>query len=263
MAIDIDLIKQTVTKSITNYVKANLASIRSFQVLDLLIPKERKIRSIVGGIETSLGRTLWEPLAKTIAVNNGFTVVENQLEQPLIPPASISQTLQLIFEARFQQNGMYDAAKSHKAIKDVCQQFIKNPIDKFGPAPKGHGVDIWLNKDGIDYFFDTKTVQPNIAKFRDFLTQLYSWYSYYYSKNPNGNAEARIVFPYNPYLGDFWQKSKGNGKPLEAGSEGWVEDEFWDFLSGEKNTFSTIKMAFDELREEGIIQKSLDTIFLK
>ena len=33
-----------------------------FQPLDLLIPNERQIRSIVGGLETSLGTTLWEAL---------------------------------------------------------------------------------------------------------------------------------------------------------------------------------------------------------
>ena len=41
-----------------------------------MIPKERKIRSIVGGLETSLGTTLWEPLAKALAIENNFEIVK-------------------------------------------------------------------------------------------------------------------------------------------------------------------------------------------
>lgn len=51
-------------KNIEGYARRSLKKNRKFQILDLLIPNERKIRSIVGGLETSLEPTLWEPLAK-------------------------------------------------------------------------------------------------------------------------------------------------------------------------------------------------------
>ena len=261
MPLNTQIIKETVSNGILNYVENNLEKVRPFQILDLLIPKERKIRSIVGGLETSQGKTLWEPLAKSIATDNGFVVVPGDLQSPLIMPAALGNTLQIILESRILQNGQYNASTAHSAIKQVCQQFINNPIQGFGPPPRGSGVDIWLQRDGIDYFFDTKTVQPNIAKFREFLSQLFNWYAYFYSGNPNGNAIAKIVFPYNPYKGDFWENSKANGRPLEPNAEAWVENEFWDFISGEENTFSIIKNCFIELKDVGSLQEQLDSLF--
>ncbi|MGJ1417686.1 hypothetical protein [Sphingobacterium multivorum] len=61
-----ELTRATVVGAIKKYIvnRANISA--NFQILDLVIPTERKIRSLVGGIETSLGTTLWEPLAKSL-----------------------------------------------------------------------------------------------------------------------------------------------------------------------------------------------------
>lgn len=256
-----NIIKTATLKSILNFTERTLKKSRGFQILDLLMPKERKIRSIVGGMETSLGTTLWEPLAKEIAKSNGFTVVESKLEKPTNMPASLDSTLTLIRNDRKNYDGGYNAASSHLAIKTVCQPFLKKKIEHFSKAPTGKGVDIWLKKDNVDWFFDTKTVQPNVADFKDFLDQIMDWYAYYYSSNPTGHAEGRIVFPYNPYDDDFWKKTKAGAKPLEPGLEAWVEDDFWDFISGHKGTFQLIKECFTEINKSGVLEESFDKIF--
>jgi len=259
-----NIIKDAAVKSISAFFDTKLKSKKeaNFQILDLVMPKERKIRSIVGGLETSLGTTLWEPLAKEIAAGNGFVVKQANLEAPANFPAALSNTLQNIVQARQQNNGQYNGVSSHSAIKAVCQQYINSPIGSFIKAPTGSGVDIWLQKNGMDYFFDTKTVQPSVGAYDKFLTQILNWYAYYYSKHPTGNAEAKIVFPYNPYgANDFWSKTIDGGKPIERNTEAWVENEFWDFLSGEQNTFLLIKESFSEIFTEGTLETSLDTIF--
>jgi len=255
------LIKQTAINSIVHYFKKNLNKKRSFQILDLLIPQERNIRSIVGGLETSMGKTLWEPLAKEIAKQNGFAIKNEDLEAPVNMPGSLSSTLQIVLEARENPNSIYNARTSHAAIKDICQQFIHSKIESFQKAPRGNGVDIWLNKNDTDYFFDTKTVQPNVGDLRKYLRQILSWYGYYYAKHPTGNAVGRIVFPYNPYPGDFYKYCKAGAKPLEKGEETWVENEFWDFLSGLQNTFGLIKESFMELCDEKTVEKELNKLF--
>lgn len=255
------IIKDTVTKSIKDYAKKSISKKAKFQILDLIIPKERKIRSIVGGLETSLGTTLWEPLAKALARENGFTVIKTKLNCPTNMPAALGSTLQMIIEDRKKGAGLFDASSSHASIKRVCQAFIERPIESFERPPKGRGVDIWLEKDGVNYFFDTKTVQPNLSALTSCLEQVLSWYSYYYSKNPIGKAEGRIVFPYNPYVGSvFWDKTIGNGRPLERDNEAWVENQFWDFCSGLDNTFEIIMAAFNELVTEGTLERDLDAL---
>ena len=256
-----NIIKSTVKKSIISYVEKKLDSDYNSQILDLLIPKERRIRSIVGGLETSMGRTLWEPLAKALAINNGFTIVESNLDAPANMPSILSNTLSIIIEERKKGSKTYNAESSHENIKKVCQSFVERPIEKFEKAPRGKGVDIWLNKNGIDYFFDTKTVQPNVRSLTSYMEQVLIWYSYYYSKNPGGEAVARIVFPYNPYTSDFWNNTKGRGFPLEKDLEGWVENQFWDFCSGINGTYALITESFSELSEDAIVASKIESMF--
>nr|WP_321234455.1 TdeIII family type II restriction endonuclease [uncultured Psychroserpens sp.] len=254
------IIRETVKKSIVDFAKKSLNKKANFQILDLIIPKERKIRSIVGGLETSLGRTLWEPLAKALAIENGFEVIDGNLESPVNMPANLGNTLQTIFDERKRMSGIYDAISSHSEIKTVCQSFLNRPIDSFEKAPKGFGVDIWLIKDNVNYFFDTKTVQPNIGAYSKFVDQILNWYAFFYCRYPNQHAEARIVFPYNPYNDVFWDRTKGKGKPLERDNEGWVENQFWNFCTGLDDTYSIIVECFNELRESKELEEDLNKL---
>lgn len=255
------IVRDTIVTSIQNFAKSSLKKKPKFQILDLLIPKERKIRSIVGGLEGSLGTTLWEPLGKALAAKNGFNVINQDLLCPSNMPAALSNTVESIKEDRNAEGGLYDAKSSHEAIKRVCQNYKTNPIDSFKKPKSGRGVDIWLEKDGINYFFDTKTVQPNLSTLTGCLDQVIGWYSFYYSKYPEGTAIGRIVFPYNPTPEkSFWKGVIGGGKPLEPSEEAWVEDEFWDFCSGYKGTYSIIKEAFHEIRESGELKEVLDEL---
>jgi len=208
-----------------------------------------------------LGKTFWEALAKRFASMNGFNIKDDDLQCPRIMPATLVNMLQILTESRLNQNGQYSAEACHSTIKQVCQQFINVPIPLFSKPSRGNGVDIWLEKDGINYFFDTKTVQPNVADFKKYLGQLLNWYGYYYSRYPTGTGFARMIFPFNPYNGDFWRCSKGKGRPLEPINEALVEDEFWNFISGEENTFDLIKEGFIELHDEGVFQNEFNQLF--
>jgi len=256
-----ELILETVYTSISNYATRSLAKKPKFQILDLIIPKERKIRSIVGGLETSLGTTLWEPLAKSLSTENNFQVIDSNLQIPINMPAPLSNSLQSIIEDRKRYGGLYNAISAHEEIKRICQVFIARPIEGFEQAPKGKGVDIWLVKDGINYFFDTKTVQPNLSTLSGCMEQILNWYAYFYSKYPTGKAFSRIVFPYNPDPDkNFWDGAIGKGKPLEQDNEGWVENQFWDFCSGLEDTYQIIKNSFIKLQKSGRLEQSLHNL---
>ncbi|SFN94033.1 hypothetical protein [Xenorhabdus japonica] len=57
-------------------------------VLDKIFPRERRIRSLIGGLETSLGTQLWEPLALAFARENGFNILDHKRlneKVPIIP----------------------------------------------------------------------------------------------------------------------------------------------------------------------------------
>lgn len=254
--------RETVVDSITNFIRNRANRDPNFQILDLIIPTERRIRSIVGGMETSLGTTLWEPLAKNLARLNDFEIIEANLMAPANMPGNLQNTVQIITEGRITRNELYSAEYCHDRIKEVCQGFIQQPINEFVAAPRGFGVDIWLRKDDINYFFDTKTVQSNVGGYSKCFNQVLNWYSYFYSRYPTQNASARIVFPYNPYgLEDFWNRTMGRGWPLEPGNEGWVENDFWDFCSGYENTYQIIRDSFVSISETGDLEVIIRDIF--
>lgn len=251
---------QTISDSVEAYVRRAANRNPKFQVLDLLIPEERKIRSIVGGLETSFGTKLWERLATELAINNGYEIIQRNLCSPTHMPSEVSSVLDNLLRLRISNRGTETATTCHDKIKEACQIFINAPIDSFIAAPTGFGVDLWFRKSGIDYFFDTKTVQPNRGAFSTLLKQILTWYSYYYSEFPTGNAEARIVFPYNPHDGPFWENATGGGLPLEPINEAWVGNEFWDPISGVTNTYGLICEGFVELRESGILRDLIRTL---
>ncbi|MGQ3677021.1 TdeIII family type II restriction endonuclease [Tenacibaculum discolor] len=257
-----DISRQTVIESITNFIRNRANRVPNFQILDLIIPTERRIRSVVGGMETSLGTTLWEPLAKNLARLNGFEVINANLQAPANMPANLQNTVQIVSEGRISKNPIYTARYCHDRIKEVCQGFVQQPINEFINAPRGFGVDIWLRKEGINYFFDTKTVQSNVGGYTRYFNQLLNWYSYFYARFPESNASARIVFPYNPYEKDnFWDKTIGKGWPLEPGFEGWVENDFWDFCTGIENTYNVIRKSFISISESGDLEEIIQDIF--
>lgn len=261
MAINHEKIRQIAIDSVLGYIKNNFDGDRKFQILDNLIPKQRRIRSIVGGLETSLGRTMWEPIAKAIATDNGFSVENKSLKCPEYMPDALSSILTEVINARIKKDGRFDGISSHMEIKKRCEPFAKKPIKSFIKPASGSGVDIWLKKDGINYIFDIKTVQPNLKQYNSFLIQICNWYAYFYSEYPSEKVVARIIFPYNPHKVDFWTKTIGNGKPLEPENEAWVENRFWNFISNQENAFETINEILKGIGREGVLQVELDKIF--
>lgn len=256
------IVRSTAINSIANYIRNRQNTVPQFQILDIIIPTERRIRSVVGGMETSLGTTLWEPLAKNLARLNGFEIVEKNLMAPSITPGILQNTIQVLIEGRKSTNSIYSAKYCQDRIQEICQSFLLDPIVNFKAAPKGFGVDIWLIKNDVNYFFDTKTVQSNLGSYSKYFEQILNWYGYFYASNPSGNAFSRIVFPYNPHKDcDFWKKTVGNGFPLEPKTEGWVQNEFWDFCSGFPNTFEIILSAFKDISEKGDLKEIIHGMF--
>jgi hypothetical protein len=84
-----DLVYTTIQESITNFFQGKVVKVE--HVLDLIFPRERRIRSLIGGLETSLGTRLWEPLAKTFAEQGGFSVLDEKEFNKRVPvlPKSI------------------------------------------------------------------------------------------------------------------------------------------------------------------------------
>ena len=248
-------IKYVIKTALEKYV--NNFSYNSKHPLDTLIPTERKIRSLVGGLETSMGTKLWEPIAKVLAANNGYEVLEEKLKRPEPMPLKLQAKLDYLMTAREHKATWIDCKDVAKELKDTVESISNEEramIAYVAPA-SGSGVDIYFKKDDKYYAFDTKTVQPNVGDIKKFNRQLLEWYAYAIFKNPSIEFSGKIAYPYNPWATDFWSREPHKSGALQPGVDALVEDEFWDFISGYKGTFRVIMEIFEELENEGLGEK--------
>jgi hypothetical protein len=258
-----EIIKENLKKSIRNFFKGK--KIENYQVLDDIFPNERRIRSLIGGLETSLGTTFWEPIAKTLAKLNGFEIVTTKILRPDPFPQILQNELdKLVDERENKPNQMrVTTEECIQRLKNAASKINSQEIIRFTSPPTGTGVDIHFAKDGIEYIFDIKTTQPNQGDFKGFNREILEWYSYKFAQDPNANLEARIAIPFNPFQKSWYttQKSKLSSSPLDISKDIWVEDEFWNFCSGEESTFEQLKSLFFELGQENFAAEFHDIFY--
>jgi len=243
-----ETIKARIAESIIKYFDGK--EVKTTQILDVIFPVERRVRSLIGGLETSLGTTLWEPTAKEFAKSNDFIVLnEKEFVTPVSMPLEISALITKWTAARNKAganillNHFIDDVRSNSIAADYSD-LPKKKLDS------GEGIDVLIEKDGKQYAFDIKTVQINAKNGKSFSNTLMLWYASKLVYEPEAEFHASIAFPFNPYKKDWWERNGGRAYPLVKNIDALVENEFWDFLSGKQNTFETIQALFKELADE-------------
>ncbi|UKO96729.1 TdeIII family type II restriction endonuclease [Nostoc sp. UHCC 0870] len=256
-------IKENLKKSIRAFFKNK--EVQNYQVLDDIFPIERRIRSLIGGLETSLGTTCWEPIAKTLAEINGFEIITKKILRPEPFPQKLQHEFnKLVYERESKPNNKRVLTEECiQRLKEAALKTNQEDIIKYTSPPSGTGVDIHFCKNGVEYIFDIKTTQPNQGNFKGFNRQLLEWYAYRYVENPYANLEARIAIPFNPFKKSWYehQKSMLSNSPLDINRDIWVENEFWDFCSGRENTFEQLKSLFVELGQENFAAEFHDIFY--
>ena len=243
-------IEQRLRGSIEEYFRGK--EVKTIHPLDLIFPKERRIRSLIGGLETSLGTRLWEPLAELFAELHSFEVLDKKQFNKQVPkiPREIRHKI-----SNFEDKKLNNPLISHSEFFNQISDFItqENICDlNLIKIPKGEGVDIWLKKDGTEYLIDIKTVQINAGSGPKFNKNLLNWYAYCALKRTKLRYKCLVAFPYNPHHpDDYWAREGGKVKPLTPSSEALVGDEFWDFLSGIDGTTKLIFNTFKRLGKQG------------
>jgi hypothetical protein len=251
-------IKNTVTQSIRKYFERKVKKdVQNSHVLDLIFPYERRVRSLIGGLETSLGTTLWEPLAELLAEKNGYEVLDEKILQPYPMPSKLRETLSKLKSLRERKESWVDINYCKNELLKAANK-CRHEVNDYVNPPRGTGVDVFLKKDNKYYAFDIKTTQPNVSSFKGYNIQLLEWYAYTLIRYPERDIYSRIAFPFNPNKKDFWLIMKAKIFPLEKKVDAVVEDEFWDELSGIESTFSYIKETFKELGDSNFGEEFSD-----
>jgi type II restriction enzyme len=158
-----------------------------------LLGKDRiALYSFIHSLSTNFGTTIFEPVAKSLALLN-FANAELQQTAGVLISSEAQKVIQNIMDNLTTANSEPNKIQEIEAIRSVCQKGEMRTI-------KPTKVDLKLTaNDGATYLFDIKTAKPNAGGFKEFKRTLLEWTAAVFAVNPTANIHTLIAIPYNPY----------------------------------------------------------------
>jgi len=206
----------------------------SMPFLTRLIQDNEKVAaySFIHSIATTLGMSIYEDVSKIIAEE---TADECFTKYDVGGVISREQKSVIDDIVRKLRNGEKEV-NSTQEIKSVLDASAKD-----GKAQKeGRIADFYMRRDGKEYYFEIKTVKPNIDVFTKSKAKLLEWVA-----RRRSLIKVFLAFPYNPYHPQPYERFTEQGV-LDRGKEFLIGKEYWDFLGGE-NTFEELLTLFDDV----------------
>ena len=202
-----------------------------------LIQDKEKIAaySFIHSIATTLGVSIYEDVSVIIASDNSEECFRNYGVGGAISGEQKTVINNIVAKLR---NGERKA-NIKKEIKEVLSASYKN--GKFQKS--GNIADFYMKRNNEEYYFEIKTVKPNIDVFEKSKTKLLEWVARRRKK-----INVFLAFPYNPYHPEPYSRFTEVGM-MDSPNDFLVGDEYWNFIGG-KNTFPELLKVFDEVGKE-------------
>jgi type II restriction enzyme len=218
-----------------------------------LLGKDRiALYSFIHSLSTNFGTSIFEPVAKSLALLN-FKNAELQQKSGVLISSEAQRVIQNIMDNLTTAASVPNKKEETEAIRTVCQ---KGEMKTVKPTK----VDLKLiGYDSTVYLFDIKTAKPNAGGFKEFKRTLLEWIAVTLAENPEANVQTWIAIPYNPYEPQPYNRWTMRGM-LDLENELKVAEEFWDFLGGEGAYIDLL----DCFEQAGIdIRPEIDEYFLR
>lgn len=206
----------------------------SMPFLVKLIQDSRKVASysFIHSIATSLGMSVYEEVSQILVEDNCEECFRKYDLGSVLSKEQKSVIDNIIRELRNKE-------RPPNYEKDM--RFILKASPKEGKQQKeGKIADFYMLREGVEYYFEIKTVKPNIDIFTKSKTKLLEWIAR--RRKP---IRAILAFPYNPYFPKPYKRFTEQNV-MEMGVDFLVGEDYWNFLSG-KNTFTDLLKVFDDV----------------
>ncbi len=232
-----DEIRNLLSRKIENKLRSYGRETTSMPFLARLIQDNEKIAaySFIHSIATTLGMSIYEDVSVIIASDNSEECFRNYGVGGTISRDQKTKIAEIIAKLR---NGDREA-NIEKEIEEVLSASHKN--GKFQKS--GNIADFYMERNNKEYYFEIKTVKPNIDVFEKSKTKLLEWVARRRKK-----INVFLAFPYNPYHPEPYSRFTEVGM-MDSPNDFLVGDEYWDFIGG-KNTFPQLLKVFDEVGKE-------------
>ena len=242
--------KQEIERLLSNKIEAKLKSYgretTSMPFLARLIQDNEKIAaySFIHSMATTLGMSIYEDVSVIIASETSDECFRNYGVGGIISKSQKSVIASIVNKLRNKET---DANIEEETIE------VLNACSTDGMYQKsGNIADFYMRRDDVEYFFEIKTVKPNIDVFEKSKTKLLEWVAR--RRNP---VKVFLAFPYNPYHPEPYSRFTESGM-MDHPNDFLVGDEYWDFIGG-KGTFPDLLETFDKVGKK--FKEQLDEKF--
>lgn len=204
----------------------------SMPFLARLIQDSEKVAaySFIHSVATTLGMSIYEHVSVMIAEPTADECFRNYDVGGVISREQKSVIDDIVRNLRNGERKVDNSEETQLVLKASARD---------GKAQKeGRIADFYMRRAGKEYYFEIKTVKPNIDVFTKSKTKLLEWIA-----RRRSPIKVFLAFPYNPYHPQPYERFTEQGV-LEKGKEFLVGKEYWDFLGGE-NTFEDLLELFD------------------
>jgi len=232
-----DEIKNLLRKKIENKLNKYGRETSSMPFLARLIQDNEKIAaySFIHSLATTLGMSIYEDVSVILARGDAKECFRNYGVGGVVSKEQSSIIKKIVTELR---NGNRKAN-----IQMETNEILKVSSDGGRFQKSGNIADFYMNRDGVEYYFEIKTVKPNIDVFEKSKTKLLEWVA-----RRRAPVKVFLALPYNPYHPEPYSRFTETGM-MDAPNDFLVGDQYWDFVGGQ-NTFPQLLEAFDEVGKE-------------
>lgn len=218
-----DLLDKTIKNKLSKYSRES----KSMPFLSLLVQDDEKVAaySFLQSIATTLGMSLYEQLSVIIAGEHAEECARNVKMGGSISRARKTTIADIT-------NGLREGTRKPSITKEI-QEVLK--ASKVGGKNQkdGNVADFYMKRAGIEYYFEIKTVKPNIDVFAKSKVKLLEWVA-----RKDKKIKPFLAFPYNPYAPLPYTRFTIQNM-LDVGKDFLVGEEYWDLLGG-KGTYQEL-----------------------
>ena len=222
-----------------------------FQVR-LLGQDRMALYSFIQSLNTTFGASIYEPVAKTVAVGR-FDHVALKANPPRQMSLSIRHQIDSIVNALEVGNLSPNRDEHDIGLRSVL---VENSEKVNVNLTK---IDVLLQRDNELYLFDIKTAKPNKGNFRNYKRMLLQWMGAYLGFDSELKVYPMIAIPYNPYAPKQYSRWTIAGM-IDIHNELKVAEEFWDFVGG-NGAYEAILDCFERVGIE--LRDEIDSYFAK
>ena len=198
-------------------------AVMPFQVR--LLGRDRlALYSFIHSLSTTFGTSIYEPVAKAIAINR-FDYVVTQAEAPKEMSIHTRQVIDDIIRRLEASTIEANRDEHHTEIRAASNESAERTRVRLTK------IDVLLRQGNSLFLIDIKTAKPNVSGFQKYKRTLLDWMGAFLDKDKSLSIYPIIAIPYNPYEPEPYQRWTMRGM-LDIQNELKVAEEFWDFLGG-------------------------------